>query len=455
MMQSTRLFGTSGIRGVVNQDLTVELCQAVGHAIGATLATRSRVCVATDTRTTREIIKNTVTLSLLSSGIDVTDLGILPTPALALLTREMGFDTGIMITASHNPQEYNGVKLFNSNAMGYSHCQEAELEQMIRQRTIKVSYPGTLIDGRQCRETYFRFVRDRFSRYNLDRHTRVVVDPGNGAAAGFATDLFSTMGLTVLPINDEPDGLFPGRNPEPKEDTLQGTIDFLRERKADLAVCFDGDADRVVFCDAEGFLGFNEVVAYLSRLAVKETGKKRVATTVETGRLVDMAVAGLGAEVVRGMVGDVDVAYLAKDIDAAIGVEAVGVYVIPQAGYYPDSLIATLTLLRHVRRPQEIREFFGGMPRLFFEKSKIQCPEDLKERVMVEVRKRAYLFGASSMNILDGLRLEYDDAWMLIRASGTEPAIRVIAESASRSRTVRLIAQGAEAIHSCLARFEL
>ncbi len=455
MMQSTRLFGTSGIRGVVDQDLTVEVCQAVGQAIGATLATRSRVCIATDTRTTREMIKNRVTLSLLSAGIDVTDLGILPTPALALLTREMGFDTGIMITASHNPPEYNGVKLFNGNAMGYSRYQEAELEHMIRQQTIKVSYPGTLFDGRQCREAYFRFVQDRFSRHNLDRHSRVVVDPGNGAAAGFATDLFSTMGLTVLPTNDEPDGLFPGRDPEPKEDTLQGTIDFLRERKADLAICFDGDADRVVFCDAEGFLGFNEMVAYLSRLAVKESGRKRVATTVETGRLVDMAVADLGAEVVRGMVGDVDVAYLAKNINAAIGVEAVGVYVIPEVGYYPDSLVASLTLLRHLRRPQEMREFFASMPRLFFERSKIQCPQELKEKVMVELRKRAHLFAAGSMSILDGLRLEYDDAWMLIRASGTEPAIRIIAESPSRSRTVRLIAQGAEAIHSCLTRFEL
>ena len=91
------------------------------------------------------------------------------------------------------------------------------------------------------------------------------------------------MGLNVIPVNDEPDGLFPGRSPEPKEDTLQGTLDFLRQHNADLAICFDGDADRVVFCDKEGFLGFNEPIAFISRLAVRKTGKKKIATTVETG----------------------------------------------------------------------------------------------------------------------------------------------------------------------------
>lgn len=454
-MQKTRLFGTNGIRGVVNQDLTMELCQAVGQAIGATLPTHSRVCIATDTRVSRETVKNAVTLSLLSSGINVTDFGILPTPALALMTREKGYDTGIMITASHNPPEYNGIKLFNGNAMGYSRAQEADMEELIRKRTLKISFSGTLSSGQHLTETYFQFIQDRFSGKGFDSHMSIVVDPGNGAAAGFASELFSTMGFKVIPVNDEPDELFSGRNPDPTEDTLQGTIEFLRQKKADLAVCFDGDADRVVFCDNEGFLGFNEMVAYISRIVSMETGRKKIATTVETGRLLDLSVADLGVEVVRGMVGDTDVAYLARELDAAIGVEGVGVYIIPEAGYYPDSIFATLTLLSHLNDTRKIRGFFDEMPRLFFEKSKIHCPNEFKEDVMMEIRKRAHLFEASEMNILDGLRLEYDDAWMLIRASGTEPAIRVIAESPSRSATIKLLAEGAEAVHSCLARCEL
>ena len=130
-----------------------------------------------------------------------------------------------------------------------------------------------------------------------------------------------------------------------------------------------------------------------------------------------------------------------------------GVYIIPEAGYYPESIFAALTLFSHLSNTREIREFFSGMPKLFFEKSKIHCPNELKGDVMAEAGKRAHLFGASDISTLDGLRLEFDDSWMLIRASGTEPAIRVIAESPSRSRTKKLLAEGIEAVRSCLGRF--
>ena len=123
------LFGTSGIRGVVGQDLSVDFCREVAQAIGTTLAPHSEVCISTDTRVSREAIKGAVISGLRSSGIDVTDLGVLPTPALAFSTREMGFDTGVMITASHNPPEFNGIKLFNANSVGYSKAQEAEIEE--------------------------------------------------------------------------------------------------------------------------------------------------------------------------------------------------------------------------------------------------------------------------------------------------------------------------------------
>jgi len=457
-MNTKRLFGTSGIRGVVNQDLSPDFCHRVALAIGTTLPPASTVCIATDTRISKDVIKEAVTAGLLSCGINVVDLGILPTSALALLTRESGFAAGIMVTASHNPTEFNGIKLFTGNALGYSQVQEAEIEKVYFEQKFRQGKRGTSEQAQDMKQRYLSFIKGKFSLPGFNHRPKVVVDPGNGAASRFASDIFAQMGLNVIPVNDEPNGSFPGRSPEPKADTLQGTVDFLRQYNADLAVCFDGDADRVVFCDKQGFLGFNEPIAFISRLVVKRTGKKKIATTVETGNLLDLAVKDLGVEVVRGSVGDVAVAHLAQELDAALGVEQVGVYIIPEAGYYPDSIFATLILLSQLSDAGEIRQFFQGIPRLFFEKAKVPCPDEVKESVMSQAKEQAHLFAPDETPIkigtLDGLRLEFPDAWMLIRASGTEPIIRVISESTSQTQTDTLISRGKKIVQSLVEASE-
>ncbi len=449
------LFGTSGIRGVVGQDLSVDFCREVAQAVGTTLPPHSRVCIGTDTRVSRETIKGAVISGLRSSGIDVTDMGILPTPALAFLTKDMKFDTGVMVTASHNPPEFNGIKLFNGNSIGYSKAQEAEIEKLYGEKRLRTGYLGSLDRSHGARERYFLFMLGRFPRRSFDHSLRIVVDAGNGAASRFASDLFSFLGLDVISLNDEPDGLFPGRDPEPREDTVNGTVEFLRRQNADLAVCFDGDADRVVFCDRKGFLGLNEMTAFVCRLAVEESGKRRVATTVETGKLLDLVLGDLAVELVRGRVGDVNVAYLVQELDAAIGVEPVGVYIMPQVGYYPDSLFATLTLLSRIRHVSEIRDFFNDMPQFFLGQRKLACPNSLKAVVMEKMAGNASLFDADQLNTLDGLRFEFRNSWMLIRASGTEPAIRVAAESTSRAETEALLNRGVQAVESVLRRLTI
>jgi phosphoglucosamine mutase len=447
-MHKRRLFGTSGVRGVVNKDLSPDFCRQVALAIGTTLFSASTVCVATDTRISRELIKESVTSGLLSCSINVVDLGILPTPVLALLTRKLGFAAGIMVTASHNPPEFNGIKLFTGNSLGYSPAQEAEIEKVYFEKKFRQGKRGTLERAQDMKQRYLSFVEGKLSVPIFNDRLKVVVDPGNGAASQFASYILIQMGFNVIPVNDEPDGLFPARSPEPKEDTIQGTVDFLRKNNADLAICFDGDADRVVFCDKEGFLGFNEPIAFISRLAVKQTGKRKIATTVETGTLLDLALKDLGAEVVRGRVGDVHVAHLAQELDAALGVEQVGVYIFPELGYYPDSIFASLFLLSQLNNAGEIRQFFKGIPKLSFEKAKIFCPNELKELVMAQVRERVNIFTADEVNTLDGLRLEFPNSWMLIRASGTEPLIRLVSESTSQAKTDELVSKGKELVRS-------
>ena len=447
-MQTRKLFGTSGIRGVVNQDLSPDFCHKVGLAIGTTLPVSSAVCVATDTRISRDVVKEAVTAGLVATGINVVDLGILPTPALALLTGECGFATGIMVTASHNPPEFNGIKLFNADSVGYSRAQEAEIEKVFSELKFREGKRGTVQQAPYLKERYISFIKAIFSKSRFNHHLKIVVDPGNGAASKFATEIFAQMGLDPIPINDEPNGLFPGRNPEPREDTLSGTVEFMRQRNADLAICFDGDADRVVFCDKDGFLGFNEPIAFISRLMVKRTGKKHVATTVEAGTLLDLAVKDLGAKVTRGKVGDVAVAHLTRELDAALGVEQVGVYIVPETGYYPDSIYAALFLLSQLDNADEIRQFFQNMPRLFFLNAKVPCPAGAKESVMARVEEQVEIFAPQQINTVDGLRLEFSDAWLLIRASGTEPVIRLICESTSSTRADELINKGKQLVET-------
>jgi phosphomannomutase len=242
-----------------------------------------------------------------------------------------------------------------------------------------------------------------------------------------------------MPVNDTPDGTFPGRSPEPKKETLENTYKFLKDHRLDIAVCFDGDADRVVFVDKQGFIGFTEAVAFLSYLAVKRSGKKKVAATVETGKLLDNALADMGVEVVRGKVGDVAVAHLVRDIDAAIGVEPVGVYIMPEFGLYPNSIVAALTLLSSINEISEIREFFVNIPQLYLGQRKIPCTNEKKQAIKQQISENPQAFGPGTINVLDGLRMDFDSSWILVRPSGTEPVFRIIAESPSEAETERLL----------------
>jgi len=184
------------------------------------------------------------------------------------------------------------------------------------------------------------------------------------------------------------------------------------------------------------------MIAFISRAAIKSSGKQLIATTVESGMLLELAIKDLGGRVIRGKVGDVFAAHLAQDNNAALGVESVGVYILPQAGYYPESIFAALTLLRSIKRASDIRSFLATLPPLFFLKDKIACANENKSNVMAKIRQQSDKLGAASLNDLDGLRFEFAEGWLLIRASGTEPAIRVLAEANSQQHARSLLNMG-------------
>jgi phosphoglucosamine mutase len=448
------LFGTSGIRGRLEEGVSPQSCLEIGKAVGSTLPLGSGACLASDTRLTGDALSHALISGLLSAGIDVTEFGILPTPALALLTRELGFAAGIMVTASHNPPPYNGIKLLNRDALGFSTKQEEDVESRYQRKDFREAHwdeYGRLNREEKAGEKYITALKKKLSG-KVEPRFKLLIDPGNGASYELAPTFFQELGFEVSAVNNEPDGLFPGRGAEPTAEALKTTIKSLNDCGADLAICFDGDADRVVFCDRKGFLGYNEMVTFISRLAVKQSGKAKVVTTVETGRLLDAAVADVGAEVFRTKVGDVPLAYATRELDAAIGVEPVGVYILPQTGYYPESFLATLLLLSQLNDVREIRNFFSQLPPFFFEKAKIPCPDGSKAEVAEVCREKAGSFKGGELNELDGVRLDFADSWILIRASGTEPIFRVLVEANSEARLKQLMAQGTSLVKEAIAR---
>jgi len=438
-----KLFGSSGIRGIVGKELDSEFFLRIGKAVGTTLSLGAEVCIATDTRTSRDLVRNAFCEGLLSTGVNITNLGILPTPALAKLTNTMNFDTGVMVTASHNPPEYNGIKLFNGDTIGYDTEQERHIEEVFFSDKYRCG-TGSIKEGKGAYQNYFQQIKEHLGDRTILYKPKIVVDPGNGAASIFASKILRQMGYEVVSLNDVQDGRFPGRNPEPKADTLGDTIRIVNEEDAEIAICFDGDADRVVFCDREGFLGFDEMALFVSLLRMKETGKTTIATTVESGRLFELVHGENKGKIMRGKVGDVNVAHLSKQLDAALGVESIGVFIYPELGYYPDSIFTALYLLRNLTKPGQLREYYSNLPKLYSQKVKIPCNNQMKTNIMkslenLSIEQLQKLGEQPSKNTIDGLRIEFNDSWILIRPSGTEPVIRIIVESDTISRASVLI----------------
>lgn len=441
-------FGTSGIRGVVGTELTEDGCVCAGRAVGTLLGQGARVCLGRDTRRSGPTVAGWVLKGLYTSGVEAIDYGIVPTPVLAALTRAGDFSAGVMITASHNPPEYNGIKLFDSEGVGFSRAQELSIERLCAERSF-ASGAGGVRHGDGTLRHYLETIPLDLARAAVDSGMKLLVDPGNGAASGFARTVFERLGLRVATVNDQPDGLYPGRGAEPSAAALRGTCAALRSSGADLAVCFDGDADRVVFCDREGFLGLDETVAFVAQHRVRQTARRSLATTVETGLLPSFALAQEGAVVVRGKVGDVAVAHLTREMEAALGAETVGVYIFPEQGLYPDSLIAVLHLCAMLREGSGIRKFVASLPRLHLVKRKVNCPRAVMAGVMGRVDEvlceALNVPPEAVLNRTDGLRVEMPDSWVLVRPSGTEPAVRVTVESVEPARADRL-AVGADAV---------
>jgi len=420
------LFGSSGVRGVVNKEFTPELAASIGMAVGS-----SAKCavIGMDSRTSGPMVEAAVASGLMAAGCDVFHAGIITTPTLAEASRSM--DCGVMITASHNPPEYAGIKLWNPDGMGFSVSQSEEIEKLIESRKFKLASWDTVgknhvhpeaIENHACR------ILQGVGKAKL----KVIVDCANGPASTITPLVLQRMGCRVITINSNIDGHFPGRPPEPTDENLSDLKHAVVSMKADLGIAHDGDADRMVAIDDKGaFLGGDQLLA----LFAKRYSKKKVVVTVDASMAIDDFI---DAKVVRTRVGDVFVSEEVKKSKAEFGGEPSGTWIFPDQSFCPDGILAAARLVE-IASKKKLSEMRKKIPQYPIIREAVRYDPKYKEVVLRNLDKEVKAIECDELLTMDGYRLQFKDGWALIRPSGTEPKIRYLAEGRTEKRAKEIM----------------
>ncbi len=429
-----KIFGTFGVRGVypdfLNEDFALKMARAFGTFLKG-LKENPKVVVGRDTRRTGESIKESFVSGLISSGVDVVDVGILPTPLVQYSARILKVDGGAVITASHNPPEYNGIKLLEGNGMGLSRKKEAAVEEIFESgKFYTASWKGV---GKKSQKDmkidYFMSVMERVDANAIaSRNPFVVTDEAGGAGALILPELLETLGCKVLSLNSHTSGFFSARNPEPSESNLKDTEKIVKALSPDIAVAQDGDADRAVFMTSDGkFVQGDKTFALVEKFVLSER-KGPVVTTVATSNIIDEVAKEFKVEVYRTKVGDLVVTGKLLELGGVIGGEENGGVIFPDLALGRDGIFSTVKIVEAISKSRKtFEELLSELPKFYQIKDKIRVRGDRKSAVL----KFAKLLKSEgfTVDLTDGAKVIFDDGWVLVRASGTEPIIRIFSES--------------------------
>ncbi|TFG11482.1 phosphoglucosamine mutase [Candidatus Thorarchaeota archaeon] len=452
------LFGTTGVRKVYGSEFTLDMAMKLGKALGTYLQT-GKILIARDTRTTGKMVVDAFVAGVLSTGVDVTRLGIVPTPTLAYLTKKMGFDAGVMVTASHNPPEYTGIKFWHRDSMGYTSEMEKELETLYTSGGFKVAPWNELGQEAVLGDAVEKHIVDIIDHCDSEainrKEFKVIVDPGNGAACVLTPYLVRELGCKVVTINGQPDGHFPGRESEPEEETLQALIHMVRKQGADLGIAHDGDSDRGVFVTETGeVVRGDRTIALLAKTLLKKEKGSTVVTTVDSSKVLDEIVQKTGGDIVRTPVGDIQVAVKLKELGGIMGGEACGVFIFPSFHMAPEPFLAACKILEMMAHTgKSFGVLVSEIPIYPLLKTKLQVANDKKKVVMQELSGilPKEIDGIQDVITVDGIGLVLDDGWVLVRPSGTEPVIRITCEATTDDRVHEILDSCEQVVRKTIA----
>ena len=437
-----RLFGTNGVRfvpGVTHDlDFVINLSEAIGTYFGS-----GEILLGQDGRLSSPALANAAVSGLLSSGRDVAEAGLVPTPALQYGVKTMGFKGGVMVTASHNPAQYNGLKVSSSDGVEVPHLDEQRIEKIYFDKSQTKADWKTIGVSRNEPSVVRNYLNGIRSRVNVkaisDRKFTVVMDLGNGAQSGAAPYLVESLGCKLITINAVVDGNFPGRGPEPTPDNLKDLSGAVKSVGADLGVAYDGDGDRSIFCDENGRVLWGDQSGCLVADFVLDKGKGgTVVTSVASSQAIEAVAKKHGAKVIRTKVGAVEIARTILERGAVFGFEENGGCIYqPHIAVRDGGMTTALMLECLAGRGMSFSKVLSFVvPRYFQAKTKVEVSRKNVDVAMKAVERLA----KGAVERVDGMKIwTGEHSWVLVRPSGTEPIIRIFAESETQEDAEQLV----------------
>ena len=440
-MQERKLFGTNGVRGVVNKELTPEVALKLSMATG-TYFKGADLTVGCDGRVSSPIFLDIVCAGLASVGCQVWKLGMITTPGLQFLTKDWGLKGGIMITASHNPPEYNGMKVMGNMGVELPHEEELKIERIFFHSNWKFAYWDEIKEPLPVAEKfsgYFKSILKNVGPIPRQANLKVLVDAANGVSVLCTPILIEKLGGTVTIVNGEIDGTFPGRMPEPTPEHLRKTSKLLPSLHAQFGVAHDGDGDRAVFLDEHGSVCWGDhTFALIVKDFLENYPGQKIVTPISSSMIIEEIAEKYGGEVVYTPVGSVYVSNLMLKIRAKLGGEENGgIFYAPHVAAR-DAGITTAMIYRILAETkQPLSRLIGQLPKSYIVKDKMPCPDSIKAQVTEAIRD---LPRKGKVLDIDGIKVWIPPrSWILIRPSGTEPIFRILAEAPTKGHAMRVV----------------
>lgn len=425
------IFREYDVRGRVSNELTEEVAAAIGKAFGNVCVDHqvSTVLVAGDVRLSTETLRDALKHGLHTGGVDVLDVGVIPTPVLYFATEHLRHAAGIVITGSHNPPEFNGLK-FVLNYIPFAGADLQRLYKMIQSESLQtgsgVSHETDVI------EPYLKRV---IEDVKVHRPIRIGIDCGNGVTGVVAPRLFEELGCEVHAIYSTPDGSFPNHHPDPvKPENLSDLIELVRSRELDLGVAFDGDGDRIGVVTRRGqIVSADVLMSYFAKNILTRYQGAQIVFDVKCGRALPSVVETLGGIPVMWKTGHTNIKEKIRELNAPLGGEFSGHICFADRWYgFDDALYSAARLVELAsQNSQDLDDYLASLPQHFSTPEINIATTDESKFAIIEALRKNGNFGNGKVLTADGLRVDYEDAWGLVRASNTTPNLTMRFEAAS------------------------